>query len=127
MKKNEKKYELAAAHQESEILADVLLMLSLDEFDAELEDSDFRVYESNGVTRADFAAKIRVFNNSFEDEYAIVEIDRKGLDLTYIPDLFSFRDDYEISEFQTRDVDRVEKLQEVIYDKLLVEVKFYAE
>lgn len=122
-----KKYELAAAHQESEILADVLLILSLDEFDAELEDSDFRVYESNGVTRADFAAKIRVFNNSFEDEYAIVEIDRKGLDLTYIPDLFSFRDDYEISEFQTRDVDRVEKLQEVIYDKLLVEVKFYAE
>lgn len=122
-----KKYELAAAHQESEILADVLLILSLDEFDAELEDSDFRVYESNGVTRADFAAKIRVFNNSFEDEYAIVEIDRKGLDLTYIPDLFSFRDDYAISEFQTRDVDRVEKLQEVIYDKLLVEVKFYAE
>lgn len=125
--KKMKKYELAAAHQESEILADVLLILSLDEFDAELEDSDFRVYESNGVTRADFAAKIRVFNNSFEDEYAIVEIDRKGLDLTYIPDLFSFRDDYEISEFQTRDVDRVEKLQEVIYDKLLVEVKFYAE
>ena len=125
--KKMKKYELAAAHQESEILADVFLILSLDEFDAELEDSDFRVYESNGVTRADFAAKIRVFNNSFEDEYAIVEIDRKGLDLTYIPDLFSFRDDYEISEFQTRDVDRVEKVQEVIYDKLLVEVKFYAE
>lgn len=122
-----KKYELAAAHQKSEILADVLLILSLDEFDAELEDSDFRVYESNGIMRADFAAKIRVFNNSFEDEYAIVEIDRKGLDLTYIPDLFSFRDSYEISELQARDVNRIEKLQEVIYNKLLVEVKFYAE
>ena len=122
-----KKYELVAAHKESEILANVIVILSLDEFDVELESSDFRVYELDGITRADFAAKIRVFNNSFEDEYAIVEIDRKGLDLTYIPDIFSFRDYYEISEFQTRDTDRIERLQEVIYSRLLVEVEISAE
>lgn len=122
-----KKYELAAAHQESEILANVIVVLSLEEFDVELESSDFRVYELDGITRADFAAKIRVFNNSFEDEYAIVEIDRKGLDLTYIPDIFSFRDYYEISELQARDTDRIERLQEVIYSRLLVEVEISAE
>ena len=122
-----KKYELVAAHKESEILANVIVILSLDEFDVELESSDFRVYELDGITRADFAAKIRVFNNSFEDEYAIVEIDRKGLDLTYIPDIFSFRDYYEISEFQARDTDRIERLQEVIYSRLLVEVEISAE
>lgn len=122
-----KKYELVAAHKESEILANVIVILSLDEFDVELESSDFRVYELDGITRADFAAKIRVFNNSFEDEYAIVEIDRKGLDLTYIPDIFSFRDYYEISELQARDTDRIERLQEVIYGRLLVEVEISAE
>lgn len=122
-----KKYELVAAHKESEILANVIVILSLEEFDVELESSDFRVYELDGITRADFAAKIRVFNNSFEDEYAIVEIDRKGLDLTYIPDIFSFRDYYEISEFQARDTDRIERLQEVIYSRLLVEVEISAE
>lgn len=122
-----KKCELVAAHKESEILANVIVILSLEEFDVELESSDFRVYELDGITRADFAAKIRVFNNSFEDEYAIVEIDRKGLDLTYIPDIFSFRDYYEISEFQARDTDSIERLQEVIYGRLLVEVEISAE
>lgn len=120
-----KKYELMT-QQDLEFVTDVEIRLENDEFDAELESSNARVYVSNDRILADFAAKVKVFNSSFGDEYAIVDIDATALDLTHTPAFFSFGVYLDIVEFQCRDTDRIEKLQEIVYEQLLVEAKFYA-
>lgn len=113
-------------HQDLEFVTDVEVRIENDEFDAELESSAVRVYASNDRILADFAAKVKVFNRSFEDEYALIDIDATTLDLTHTPAFFSFGNYFDIVEFQCRDTDRIEKLQEIVYKQLLVESKFYA-
>lgn len=120
-----KKYEVMT-QQDLEFVTDVEIRLENDEFDAELESSNARVYVSNDRILADFVAKIKVFNSSFGDEYAIVEIDATTLDLTHTPAFFSFGVYFDIGELQCRDTDRIEKLKEIVYEQLLVEAKFYA-
>lgn len=112
--------------QDLEFVTDAEVRIENDEFDAELESSAIRVYVSNDRILADFAAKVKVFNKSFADEYALVDIDATTLDLTHTPAFFSFGNYFDIAEFQCRDTDRIEKLQEIVYEQLLVEAKFYA-
>lgn len=112
-----------------EFIADLDIRLKDTSFEAEVESSNVKVYVLNGSMAADFSAKLKIFNTEIDNESILIEIDRRAIRLQHLPAFIEFSDGnrfVEILEVQTRDVDRIEELQEICYDQLLVEVQIYA-
>lgn len=81
---------------------------------------------ANNKILADFTATVKVFSTTPEDESVLLEIDAKGLNLIKIlssDEIVSLTDFAEITEFQTRNADRLEELQEVCNEHLLIELQ----
>lgn len=117
------------ANLDLEFIAELDIKLKDARFEAEIDSSDLKVYVLNGSMVADFSAKLKIFNTEIDDESILVEIDRRAIRLQHLPAFIEFSDGnrfIEITEFQTRDADRIEELQEICYDQLLVEVQIFA-
>ena len=117
------------ANLDLEFIAELDIKLKDARFEAEIDSSDLKVYVLNGSMVADFSAKLKIFNTEIDDESILVEIDRRVIRLQHLPAFIEFSDGnrfIEITEFQTRDADRIEELQEICYDQLLVEVQIFA-
>lgn len=85
-----------------------------------------KVRAANNKILADFTASVKVFSTTPDDESALLEIDVNGLDLIKIlssDEIISLTDFAEISEFQTRNADRLEALQEICNEQLLIELQ----
>ena len=111
-----------------EFVAELNVRLKDDNFEAEVESSNVKVHVLNGSLVADFSAKLKIFNTE-TDEAVWVEIDRRAIRLQHLPAFIEFSDGnrfMEITEFQTKNPDRLEELQEICYDHPLVEVQIYA-
>ena len=116
-----------SADLDLEFIADLEIRLKDTNFEAEVESSNVKVYVLNGSMAADFLAKLKIFNTE-TDEAVWVEIDRRAIRLQHLPAFIEFSDGnrfMEITEFQTKNPDRLEELQEICYDHLLVEVQIY--
>lgn len=112
-----------------EFLAELDIKVNDSRFEAEIESSDLKIYVLNGSIAADFAAKLKIFNTEIDNELILIEINRRAIRLQHLPAFIEFSDgnrSMEILEVQTRDVDRIEELQEICYDQLLVEVQIFA-
>ena len=117
-----------SADLDLEFIADLDIRLNDTNFEAEVESSNVKVYVLNGSIAANFSAKLKIFNTE-TDEAVWVEIDRRAIRLQHLPAFIEFSDGnrfVEITEFQTKNPDRLEELQEICYDHLLVEVQIYA-
>ena len=117
-----------SADLDLEFIADLDIRLNDTNFEAEVESSNVKVYVLNGSMAANFSAKLKIFNTE-ADEAVCVEIDRRAIRLQHLPAFIEFSDgnrSMEITEFQTRDADRIEELQNLCYDRLLVEVQIFA-
>lgn len=111
-----------------EFVAELNVRLKDTNFEAEVESSNIKVYVLNGSLVADFSVKLKIFDTE-TDEAVWVEIDRRAIRLQHLPAFVEFSDGnrfMEITEFQTKNSDRLEELQEICYDQLLVEVQIYA-
>lgn len=111
-----------------EFVAELNVRLKDTNFEAEVESSNVKVYVLNGSLVADFSVKLKIFDTE-TDEAVLVEIDRRAIRLQHLPAFIEFSDGnrfMEITEFQTKNPDRLEELQEICYDQLLVEVQIYA-
>lgn len=111
-----------------EFVAELNVRLKDTNFEAEVESSNVKVYVLNGSLVADFSVKLKIFDTE-TDETVWVEIDRRAIRLQHLPAFIEFSDGnrfMEITEFQTKNADRLEELQEICYDQLLVEVQIYA-
>lgn len=111
-----------------EFVAELNVRLKDTNFEAEVESSNVKVYVLNGSLVADFSVKLKIFDTE-TDETVWVEIDRRAIRLQHLPAFIEFSDGnrfMEITEFQTKNPDRLEELQEICYDRLLVEVQIYA-
>lgn len=118
-------YELTA-EQAFSFAADLNIRVLDDAYAAELERYSLNVYASNNKILADFTATVKVFSTTPEDESVLLEIDAKGLNLIKIlssDEIISCTDFAEITEFQTRNADRLEELQEVCNNQLLIELQ----
>ena len=112
-----------------EFIADLDIRLKDTSFEAEVESSDLKIYVLNGSIAADFAVKLKIFNTEIDNESILIEINRRAIRLQHLPAFIEFSDGnrfMEIIEFQTRDADRLEELQEICYDQLLIEVQIFA-
>lgn len=81
---------------------------------------------ANNKILADLTATVKVFSTTPDDESVLLEIDAKGLNLIKIlssEEIVSLTDFAEITEFQTRNSDRLEELQEVCNEQLLIELQ----
>ena len=111
-----------------EFVAELNVRLKDTNFEAEVESSNVKVYVLNGSLVADFSVKLKIFDTE-TDEAVWVEIDRRAIRLQHLPAFIEFSDGnrfMEITEFQTKNPDRLEELQEICYNQLLVEVQIYA-
>lgn len=118
-----------SADLDLEFIAELDIKLNDPRFEAEVESSNVKVYVLNGSMAADFSAKLKIFNTEIDNESILIEIDRRAIRLQHLPAFIEFSDGnrfVEILEVQTRDVDRIEELQEICYDHLLVEVQIFA-
>lgn len=112
-----------------EFIAELDIKLKDARFETEIESSDLKIYVLNGSLAADFSAKLKIFNTEIDNESILVEIDRRAIRLQHLPAFIEFSDGNrftEITEFQTRDADRLEELQNLCYDQLLIEVQIFA-
>lgn len=106
--------------------ADLNIRVLDDSYAAELERYSLNVRAANNHLLADFTATVKVFSTTPDDESVLLEIDAKGLNLMKIlnfDEIVSLTDFAEITEFQTRNADRIEKLQEVCDEQLLIELQ----
>lgn len=111
-----------------EFIADLDIRLKDTSFEAEVESSNVKVYVLNDSLVADFSTKLKIFNTE-TDEAVWVEVDRPAIQLQHLPAFIEFSDGnrfMEIIEFQTKNANRLEELQKICYDQLLVEVQIYA-
>lgn len=118
-------YELTA-EQAFNFAADLNIRVLDDAYAAELEKYSLNVRAANNKILADFTATVKVFSTTPEDESVSLEIDAKGLNLIKIlssDEIVSLTDFAEITEFQTRNADRLEELQEVCNEHLLIELQ----
>lgn len=118
-------YELTA-EQAFNFAADLNIRVLDDAYAAELEKYSLNVRAANNKILADFTATVKVFSTTPEDESVLLEIDAKGLNLIKIlssDEIVSLTDFAEITEFQTRNADRLEELQEVCNEHLLIELQ----
>lgn len=118
-------YELTA-EQALNFAADLTIRNLEDDYAAELERYSLKVRSANNKIIADFTATVKVFSTTPDDESVLLEIDVKGLDLMKIlssNEIISLTDFAEITEFQTRNADRIEELQEVCNEQLLIELQ----
>lgn len=118
------------AEQSLNFAADLNVRVLDDAFAAELERYSLNVRADNNRILADFTAAVKVFSTTPDDESVLLEIDVKGLDLMKIlssNEIVSCTDFAEITEFQTRNADRLEKLQEVCNEQLLIELQLRVE
>lgn len=118
-----------SADLDLEFIAELDIKLNDPRFEAEVESSNVKVYVLNGSMAADFSAKLKIFSTEIDNESILIEIDRRAIRLQHLPAFIEFSDGnrfMEILEVQTRDVDRIEELQEICYDHLLVEVQIFA-
>lgn len=117
-----------SADLDLEFVAELNVRLKDANFEDEVESSNVKIFVLNGSLVADFSARLKIFNTD-TDEAVCVEIDRRAIRLQHLPAFIEFSDGnrfMEISEVQTRNVDRIEELQEICYDQLLVEVQIFA-
>ena len=122
-------YQLTA-EQFLNFLADLNIRVLDDTYAAGLEKYSLNVRAANNKILADFAATVKVFSTTPDDESVLLEIDVKGLDLMNIlssNEIISCTDFMEITEFQTRNADRLEKLQEICNEQLLIELQLRVE
>lgn len=118
-------YELTA-EQALNFAADLTIRSLEDDYAAELERYSLKVRSANNKILADFTATVKVFSTAPDDESVLLEIDVKRLDLMKIlssNEIISLTDFAEITEFQTRNADRIEELQEVCNEQLLIELQ----
>ena len=118
------------AEQALNFTADLNIRVLDDAYAAELERYSLNVRASNNKILADFTATVKVFSTTPDDESVLLEIDAKGLNLIKIlssDEIVSLTDFSEITEFQTRNADRIEKLQEVCDEQLLIELQLRVE
>lgn len=118
-------YELTA-EKDLNFAADLNIRVLDDASLVELEKYSLNVRAANNKILADFTATVKVFSTTPEDESVLLEIDAKGLNLIKIlssDEIISLTDFAEITEFQTRNSDRLEKLQEVCNEQLLIELQ----
>ena len=118
-----------SADLDLEFIAELDIKLNDPRFEAEVESSNVKVYVLNGSMAADFSAKLKIFNTEIDNESILIEIDRRAIRLQHLPAFIEFSDGnrfMEILEVQTSDVDRIEELQEICHDHLLVEVQIFA-
>ena len=118
------------ADQSLEFVADLEIRTLGEHFDSELEDSSFRVYASNNMIFADFAAKIKIFDLENADESVVVDVDRKGIDIMHVlesKEIISCGDFAEITEFQTHNTSSLEELRQIVDSQLLIELQINAE
>ena len=118
-------YELTA-EQALNFAADLNIRVLDDAYAAELEKYSLNVRAANNKILADFTATVKVFSTTPDDESVLLEIDAKGLNLIKIlssEEIVSLIDFAEITEFQTRNADRLEELQEVCNEQLLIELQ----
>lgn len=118
-------YELTA-EQTLNFAADLTIRGLDDTYAAELEKYSLNVRAANNKILADLTATVKVFSTTPEDESVLLEIDVKGLNLIKIlssDEIISCTDFAEITEFQTRNSDRLEELQEVCNEHLLIELQ----
>lgn len=118
-------YELTA-EQAFNFEADLNIRVLDDAYAAELEKYSLNVRAANNKILADFTATVKVFSTTPEDESVLLEIDAKCLNLIKIlssDEIVSLTDFAEITEFQTRNADRLEELQEVCNEQLLIELQ----
>ena len=114
------------AEQALNFAADLSIRVLDDAYAAELERYSLNVRAANNKILADFTATVKVFSTTPDDESVLLEIDAKGLNLIKIlssDEIVSLTDFAEITEFQTRNSDRLEKLQEVCNEQLLIELQ----
>lgn len=117
-----------SADLDLEFVADLEIRLKDTNFESEVESSNVKVYVLNGSMAANFSAKLKIFDTE-TDEAVWVEIDRRAIRLQHLPAFIEFSDGnrfMEITEFETKNPDRLEELQKICYDHLLVEVQIYA-
>ena len=122
-------YELTA-EQAFNFAADLNIRVLDDAYAAGLERYSLNVHASNNKILADFTATVKVFSTTPDDESVLLEIDAKGLNLMKIlssDEIVSLTDFAEITEFQTRNSDRLEELQEVCNEHLLIELQLRVE
>ena len=106
--------------------SDVEVRVTNDKYEANVIQYAARAHSVNNRIVLDFTASIRVLDPEFE-EYALVNIDAAGLDLLQILQserIVDFGNYFDITEFQTRDADRLEVLQDIVYSSLLVSAQF---
>lgn len=118
-------YELTA-EQSFNFAADLNIRVLDDAYAAELEKYSLNVRAANNKILADLTATVKVFSTTPDDESVLLEIDAKGLNLIKIlssEEIVSLTDFAEITEFQTRNSDRLEELQEVCNEQLLIELQ----
>ena len=118
------------AEQALNFAADLNIRVLDDSYAAELERYSLNVRAANNHLLADFTATVKVFSTTSDDESVLLEIDAKGLNLIRILssyEIVSLTDFAEITEFQTRNSDRIEKLQEVCDEQLLIELQLRVE
>lgn len=118
------------AEQALNFAADLNIRVLDDAYAAELERYSLNVRAANNKILADFTATVKVFSTTPDDESVLLEIDAKGLNLIKIlssDEIVSLTDFSEITEFQTRNADRIEKLQEVCDEQLLIELQLRVE
>ena len=118
-------YQLTA-YQSLDFSADLEIRIVDESFDSELESSSIRVYADSNRLFADFAASIKVFNVDNADESVLVNVDHKRIDLMRVlesNEIIACSDFMEIAEFQTRNSDRLEVLQEIADHQTLVELQ----
>lgn len=122
-------YELTA-EQAFNFAADLNIRVLDDAYAAELEKYSLNVRAANNKILADLTATVKVFSTTPDDESVLLEIDAKGLNLIKIlssDEIISLTDFAEITEFQTRNADRIEELQEVCNEQLLIELQLRAD
>lgn len=122
-------YELTA-EQSFNFAADLNIRVLDDAYAAELEKYSLNVRAANNKILADLTATVKVFSTTHDDESVLLEIDAKGLNLIKIlssDEIISLTDFAEITEFQTRNADRIEELQEVCNEQLLIELQLRAD
>lgn len=118
------------ADQSLEFAADLDIRIVDESFDSDLEKSSIRVYAANNRLFADFTATIKIFKAEDADEYVLVGVDHRGIDLMYAlesNEIISCGDFAEITEFQTRNTSSLEELRQIVDSQSLIELQINVE
>lgn len=118
------------ADQSLEFAADLDIRIVDESFDSELEKSSIRVYAANNRLFANFAATIKIFKAEDADEYVLVDVDHRGIDLMRAlesNEIISCGDFAEITEFKTRSTSSLEELRQTVDSQLLIELQINVE